>query len=74
MRQRNDTPYALYAPADPPFEVLPGETVDYHTYLVGLTPVPDEPPVLVGESGPELVVPVKKSAPKKALSGEEPTE
>lgn len=38
MRQRNDTASALYAPSeDPPFEVAPGEEIDYPIYIVGLT-------------------------------------
>lgn len=45
MRQRNDTVYALYASAaDPPFEVAPGETIDYPDPVVGLTILPDEKP------------------------------
>lgn len=88
MRQRNDTLSALYVPADPPFEVLPGESVDYPDYLIGLTPVEDsalatggvvDPGTtkrfLVGEAGPEIPVPPqKKRSSGRAPSGEEPTE
>lgn len=45
MRQRNDTDRALYASAaDPPFEVAPGEIIDYPYPVVGLTALPDEEP------------------------------
>lgn len=84
MRQRNNTHSALYVPADPPFVVLPGETVDHPTYLIGLTPVEDHAlatggvvdpkPIVAGESGPELVPPKPGRRVRKAPSGEEPTE
>lgn len=64
MRQRNDTVHALYAPAaDPPFEVQPGEVIDYPVQVTGLTVLPDEP------------TPVKPAAKlaAKAASDEEPT-
>lgn len=45
MRQRNESNQALYVQrADPPFWVNPGDEVDWESYIVGLTPVPDEPP------------------------------
>lgn len=88
MRQRNDTFTALYAPADPPFSVLPGETIDYPVHLTGLTRLDDEHPAVatggivdpamtfpVGEKGPELVpTPPKKKVTGRAPTGEEPTE
>ncbi len=67
MRQRNDSLDTLFVQAaDPPFEIAPGETVDYESYIIGLTVLPDERPV-------EDPKPVKKAA-KPAASGEEPAE
>ncbi len=66
MRQRNDTPDELFVQvADPPFVIGVGETIDYPSPIIGMTPVPDEPA--------EDPKPVKKAA-KAAASGEEPTE
>lgn len=85
MRQRNNTHSALYVPADPPFVVLPGESVDYPVHLAGLFPVEDSAlatggvvnsakPVVAGESGSELVPPKPGKRARRAPSGEEPTE
>jgi hypothetical protein len=64
MRQRNDTIHALYAPsADPPFEVQPGEIIDYPVLVIGLT-------ILPGEDKP-VVKPAAKPA-VKATADEEP--
>lgn len=58
MRQRNDTDRALYAPAaDPPFEVAPGETIEYDIPVIGLTILEDEEPVKPEKAG--------KAQPKK---------
>ncbi len=67
MRQRNDSLKPLFVQAaDPPFEIAPGETVDYPSPVIGLTVVVDEKPI-------EDPRPVKKAA-KAAVSGEEPAE
>lgn len=68
MRQRNDSLDTLFVQAaDPPFEIVPGETVDFDSPIIGMTVVPDE------AAPTEDPKPVKKAA-KTAASGEEPAE
>jgi hypothetical protein len=63
MRQRNETSNQLFVQvADPPFVVDVGDTIEYDTPIVGLTPVSDDD-----------VKPAKKAV-KAAASGEEPAE
>lgn len=68
MRQRNDSLDTLFVQAaDPPFEIAPGETIDFESAIIGMTIVPD----VVPAEDPKP--PVKKAA-KAAASGEESAE
>lgn len=67
MRQRNDSLDILFVQvASPPFEIAPGEIVDYESPIIGMTLIEDETP----REDPKP----RKTAAKAASTGEESTE
>lgn len=73
MRQRNDSGHVVDVaafpdedhPEDHPFRVGPGEVVDFHDLIGGLTPLEDEP-----EPEPERTPAKSRKRPEAATAQE----